>query len=600
MLPCSTAAGLGGKGLPLNSAPSLPPLPPLPRSCTALQELRLNHNKLRALPADLAANTRLRILDCGGNQIASFDDIEVGRWEEQGMKRFCHAQLGAAARPASGWMLASEAFGTSVRVAVPLFARKRFKLARLSCHGARPVSVLQQPAGSIPALALPCRLPDDPPATSPCFHRRSSYALTPLAAIHSSCHTPKLSPACPAFPPPAAASQVLSRLPQLRSVSFKGCPIAGLPDYREKLQALVPRLEILDNARIAERPRKQLPNAAAADAAAEGGSGKDAAANGRPAKTQQREEEQQPRQRREREQHGEQAPQRQQQERQDKKRPQAEAAPVAKREHTEGKHAQQTAAPQRPQQQEQGEQRAAKKSKHTGAAQAADAAETADKSKHQPEKKRKAAVEQQPVSEPEQQEEGEAQQGGEPHKKKRKRRSSKYGKARAEGQEPGSPTAAQMAEAAAAAAALPKPKPPSQPVQQQQAKQAAYDSDDDAADAAELLRRPAKQQLNAKQTGVWPGTRGGTVQLMCACGCMHTHVPPVSITALPCHCFCAGVVKVIDLKSGKQGKGKGKAGGKDGKAKAAAAAVTGAQALKALLQPAAADVGGGAGLSAWD
>lgn len=57
---------------------------------------------------------------------------------------------------------------------------------------------------------------------------------------------------------------------------------------------------------------------------------------------------------------------------------------------------------------------------------------------------------------------------------------------------------------------------------------------------------------------------------------------------------------MIDLKSGKQGKGKGKAGGKDGKAKAAAAAVTGAQALKALLQPAAADVGGGAGLSAWD
>lgn len=78
-----------------DSAPSRPPLPPLHRSCTALQELRLNHNKLRALPADLAANTRLRILDCGGNQIASFDDIEVGRWEEQGMNRFCHAQLGA-------------------------------------------------------------------------------------------------------------------------------------------------------------------------------------------------------------------------------------------------------------------------------------------------------------------------------------------------------------------------------------------------------------------------------------------------------------------------------------------------------------------------
>lgn len=60
------------------------------------------------------------------------------------------------------------------------------------------------------------------------------------------------------------------------------------------------------------------------------------------------------------------------------------------------------------------------------------------------------------------------------------------------------------------------------------------------------------------------------------------------------------MVKVIDLKGGKPGKAKGKAGGKHGKAKAAAPAVTGAQALKALLQPAAADVGGGAGLPAWD
>ena len=65
----------------------------------------------------------------------------------------------------------------------------------------------------------------------------------------------------------------------------------------------------------------------------------------------------------------------------------------------------------------------------------------------------------------------------------------------------------------------------------------------------------------------------------------------------------AGVLKVIDLKKQKQpgGKGKAKGKGKSGKQDAATApAVTGAQALKALLQPAAADVGGGAGLPAWD
>lgn len=44
-----------------------------------LTELRLNHNQIHALPAELASNTRLRILDIGGNPIASFDDIQVGR-----------------------------------------------------------------------------------------------------------------------------------------------------------------------------------------------------------------------------------------------------------------------------------------------------------------------------------------------------------------------------------------------------------------------------------------------------------------------------------------------------------------------------------------
>ncbi|EFN57386.1 hypothetical protein CHLNCDRAFT_50903 [Chlorella variabilis] len=106
------------------------------KGCPMLTELRLNHNQIHALPAELASNTRLRILDIGGNPIASFDDI-----------------------------------------------------------------------------------------------------------------------------------QVLSRLPQLRSVSLKGCPLASAPGYREGISALLPRLEILDTQRIAERPRKQLAAAAAAAAA---------------------------------------------------------------------------------------------------------------------------------------------------------------------------------------------------------------------------------------------------------------------------------------------------------------------------------------------
>jgi len=59
---------------------SLPPCLPDPahRSCEALQELRLNHNQLTSLPEELASNSRLKILDVGGNAIASFDDIQVG------------------------------------------------------------------------------------------------------------------------------------------------------------------------------------------------------------------------------------------------------------------------------------------------------------------------------------------------------------------------------------------------------------------------------------------------------------------------------------------------------------------------------------------
>lgn len=49
------------------------------KGCAQLQELRLNHNRLRCLPPELASNTRLRILDAGGNPIASFEDIQVRR-----------------------------------------------------------------------------------------------------------------------------------------------------------------------------------------------------------------------------------------------------------------------------------------------------------------------------------------------------------------------------------------------------------------------------------------------------------------------------------------------------------------------------------------
>lgn len=48
------------------------------RGCGELQELRLNHNQLAALPPELAANKRLKILDLGGNPIASFDAVQVG------------------------------------------------------------------------------------------------------------------------------------------------------------------------------------------------------------------------------------------------------------------------------------------------------------------------------------------------------------------------------------------------------------------------------------------------------------------------------------------------------------------------------------------
>ena len=54
-----------------------PVLPAATRGCEELAELRLNHNRLAALPGDLARNQKLRIVELGGNPIASFDDIQV-------------------------------------------------------------------------------------------------------------------------------------------------------------------------------------------------------------------------------------------------------------------------------------------------------------------------------------------------------------------------------------------------------------------------------------------------------------------------------------------------------------------------------------------
>ena len=43
---------------------------------------------------------------------------------------------------------------------------------------------------------------------------------------------------------------VLSQLPLLRQLTLKGCPVADLPNYLEKILQLVPHLQILDNKRI--------------------------------------------------------------------------------------------------------------------------------------------------------------------------------------------------------------------------------------------------------------------------------------------------------------------------------------------------------------
>ena len=47
------------------------------RRCSALAELRVARNRLTALPDELAANTRLKLVDAGGNRIRRLEDVAV-------------------------------------------------------------------------------------------------------------------------------------------------------------------------------------------------------------------------------------------------------------------------------------------------------------------------------------------------------------------------------------------------------------------------------------------------------------------------------------------------------------------------------------------
>ncbi|KAL4859788.1 Leucine-rich repeat and guanylate kinase domain-containing protein [Chlorella vulgaris] len=339
------------------------------QGCPMLIELRLNHNQLRALPDELASNTRLRIVECGGNPIASVADI-----------------------------------------------------------------------------------------------------------------------------------QVLSQLPQLRSVSLKGCPLAATPDYRQRMAELLPRLEILDNQRIAERPRKQQQLDAAAAAAAAHASVQEPQATGQPAAA------------------TDAAPRRVAGPGAGHQRHavdgigQPAAAPRRSRE----QHTQQTAATA-PHAQTQ--QQLPKKRKQEVALAAVAHRQQGGGEPSMQEALHLAVPEQVAPAEPSQS----VDDGGaaEPRKKKPRKRSKPKSKAGG------------SAEAQAAAPA-------------------DGGSDDDVADAAELLKqKPARQAQDPEKTGV---------------------------------------LKVIDVR--RQVKTKGAKGGK-------VQPVTGAQALKALLQPAA-GVGTVAGLPSWD
>lgn len=309
------------------------------------------------------------------------------------------------------------------------------------------------------SLSLPWRMPNVPLATS------TSYTMLPLPSSSSIAVVASFQPFSPLWLP---LLQVLSRLPQLRSVSLKGCPLASAPGYREGISALLPRLEILDTQRIAERPRKQL--AAAAAAAAAGAAQSDERAPPPKAGTQGVGEGQ---------------------------------AALAAKPHRE-QQVQQPAQQQQPHKKKRAADGAGKSSmdqpqQHTAApARCMQEAE-------QPSAMRKLreAAGQQEHALP-------SEDAAEPHKKKRRRSRHGQQKEAAEG-------AAQAGELAAGAAPTKQPKQrsqqqdphqqpgrPSKPLKHgsQDAQPPAFPSDDDdVADAAELLGKPSKQKRDPKQTG---------------------------------------------------------------------------------------------------
>lgn len=244
---------------PLTAGPPPPVLTLACRSCTALQELRLNHNQLRALPADLAANTRLRILDCGGNQIASFDDIQVGgRGQAGGVA--CVWRCGAVT-PLPGLASVGCWSGVSLKHArtctatetrcirsTCMYARKPSWLAQLAVapglfslataprlvpcqsdlqgryrrwlsHARRRMIPLQHPLPAAPSLALPpMQLEQRPPAVASARRHCSPWSCSALL------------PPAGAVPPAAAAQRELQGLPHRGAARLqRAAAAAGAP-----------------------------------------------------------------------------------------------------------------------------------------------------------------------------------------------------------------------------------------------------------------------------------------------------------------------------------------------------------------------------------
>ena len=66
------------------------------QGCTALRELRLNHNALKALPQGLSACQQLRIVDLADNPISALQPIKA-RIPAQTANEVCHDAADPAA-----------------------------------------------------------------------------------------------------------------------------------------------------------------------------------------------------------------------------------------------------------------------------------------------------------------------------------------------------------------------------------------------------------------------------------------------------------------------------------------------------------------------